>query len=275
MRRQILIGDVHGCADALKRLLDEVGFDPSQDRLRFVGDLVNRGGQSLEVLRYIHGLGKAAESVLGNHDLHFLAYAHKKPSRRKKNPEFDAILKASDAEVLLDWLLRRPLFWKNKDHRLAVVHAGIDPRWDVQATEVRAMELSHALQTEPELFFEHMYGNRPKRWRPHQPHFKRLRAITNVFTRMRFCDGHGRLDLTAKGDPKQPPKGFKPWWVYRHPDWKAWTVVFGHWSVLGLMVKKSVVCLDSGCAWGGQLSALISEPDQQAQTIVSVPARLG
>lgn len=272
MKRQILVGDIHGCADALKRLLDEVGFDPAQDRLRCVGDLVNRGGQSLEVLRFLHKQGESVESVLGNHDLHLLAYAH--VGKKKKNEEFNAILKADDGPELLDWLRHRPLFWKNRDHRLAMVHAGIDPRWGVEAAEARAAELSHALVTEPEAFFGHMYGNRPKRWRPSQPHFKRLRAITNVFTRMRFCDAKGRLNLTAKGNAKHPPPGFKPWWVHRQAEWKDWTLVFGHWSMLGLMVKKSVVCLDSGCAWGGALSALISDPDQDELQIVSVPASL-
>lgn len=272
MKRQIVIGDVHGCMDALARLLDQVGFDPNADRLRFVGDLVNRGGQSLEVVRFVSGLGEAAESVLGNHDLALLRYAHQKPRQRKKNLEFDSILKAEDGEALLDWLRTRPLFWKNDTHRLAVVHAGIDPRWGVAMTKARADELAHALTTEPGVFFEHMFGNSPRRWRPHQPHFKRLRAMTNVFTRMRFCDASGRLEFDAKGDPNKPPKGFLPWWVHRHPEWKDWTVVFGHWSVLGLMEKKRVVCLDSGCAWGGSLSALISDPDNKQRRIVSVPA---
>lgn len=274
MRRQIVIGDVHGCMDVLNRLLDEVRFDPTADRLRFVGDLVNRGGQSLEVLRFVAGLGSSAQVVLGNHDLALLRYAYQKPRRRKKNPEFNAILRADDGDALLAWLRERPLFWKNKNHRLAVVHAGIDPRWNLAATEARAQELSHSLNTEPEAFFSHMYGNRPKRWRPHQPHFKRLRAITNVFTRMRFCDANGRLEFQSKGNPEYPPKGFAPWWVHRHPEWRDWTVVFGHWSTLGLMVKKRVVCLDSGCAWGGALSALISDPNKDEHQVISVPAKL-
>lgn len=274
MKRQIVIGDVHGCMDALERLLDKVGFDPNADRLRFVGDLVNRGGQSVEVLRFVSGLGESAESVLGNHDLALLRYAHQKPRQRRKNPEFDSVLKAEDGQFLLDWLRTRPLFWNNNTHRLAVVHAGIDPRWDVAMTKARADELAHALITEPGMFFEHMFGNSPRRWRPHQPHFKRLRAMTNVFTRMRFCDASGRLEFDAKGDPNKPPKGFLPWWVHRHPEWKDWTVVFGHWSVLGLMEKKRVVCLDSGCAWGGSLSALISDPDNKQRRIVSVPANV-
>jgi len=273
MKRQIFVGDVHGCMDTLTQLLDTLHFDPRNDRLRFVGDLVNRGGQSLAVLRYVVDLGKAGDCVLGNHDLALLRYAHQKPSQRKKNDEFEAVLAAKDATTLLDWLRHRPLFWSNQRHRLAMVHAGIDPRWGVAATAERADELSHALIHEPAAFFEHMYGNSPKRWRAHQPHFKRLRAITNVFTRMRFCAPDGRLDFQSKGNPKKPPKGFSPWWVHRHADWKDWLIVFGHWSTLGLMVKKRVVCLDSGCAWGGELSALVFDPDQAHHDIVSVPAK--
>ena len=272
MKRHLFIGDVHGCLDALERLLDELKFDPASDRLRFVGDLVNRGGQSLGVLRLVKSLEGSAETVLGNHDLALLRYAHQKPSQRKKNAEFNAILKADDGAALLDWLRHRPLFWKHDRSQIAMVHAGLDPRWGVDATVERAGELSHALVHEPGAFFEHMYGNRPKRWRPHQPHFKRLRAITNVFTRMRFCTHKGRLDFQSKGDPHNPPKGFAPWWVHRHSDWQDWTVVFGHWSMLGLMVKKRVVCLDSGCAWGGQLSALVSDPNTGEHAIRSVEA---
>jgi len=274
MKRQIIIGDVHGCMDALHRLLEATAFDPDKDRLRFVGDLVNRGGQSLEVLRFVFQLQDGAETILGNHDLALLRYAYQKPRQRKKNIEFNSIVKAADGEELLDWLRHRPFIWKNDKHRLAVVHAGIDPRWDVKASMARATELSNALATEPEAFFSHMYGNRPRRWRPHQPHFKRLRAMTNVFTRMRFCDANGRLEFQSKGSPDQAPSGFRPWWVHRHPDWHDWTVVFGHWSALGLMVKKRVVCLDSGCAWSGSLSALISDPSKDGHEIVSVPSKV-
>lgn len=271
MSRQIFIGDVQGCRSALARLLDKLAFDPSVDRLRMAGDLVNRGGESLETLRLIQGLGSAAMSVLGNHDLHLLAYAHHYPRVRKKNPEFEAILGAPDGEALLAWLQAQPLMWKSKKRRLALVHAGVDPRWGPKAAQARASELELALATDADHFFAHMYGDRPRRWRPKQPHYSRLRAITNVFTRMRFCDASGRLDLEAKGNPKNRPKRFKPWYEHLHPDWAGWTLIFGHWSLLGRYTDGRVICLDSGCVWGGCLTALVV--DEESRRFESVDCR--
>ncbi len=261
MKRQIFIGDVQGCADPLKRLLDALRFDPACDRLRFAGDLVNRGGQSLQCLRLIHELRSAAMTVLGNHDLHLLAYAHHHPRVRKRNREFDEIIEAPDGDILLQWLLGQPLMWKSGSRQLAMVHAGVDPRWGPKRARKRAAEVEHALATDPHTFFAHMYGDRPRRWRPGQPHHSRMRAITNVMTRMRFCDARGRLELEAKGVPGRPPKGFRPWFHHLHRDWKRWTLIFGHWSMLGLFQQNGVVCLDSGCVWGNSLSALIIESD--------------
>ncbi len=271
-KRQIFIGDVQGCCEALARLLDRLRFDPSCDRLRFAGDLVNRGGESLETLRLIHSCGEAAMTVLGNHDLHLLAYAYgHAPRRFKKNREFEAILDAPDGAELLDWLISQPLFWKSDKRGLALVHAGSDPRWGPQDTAARAAELEHALATEPVHFFCHMYGDRPRRWRPRQPHYKRLRAITNVFTRMRFCDGRGRLELNAKSNPRLVPKGYAPWFEHLHPDWSRHLLIFGHWGLLGLMITDRVACLDSGCVWGGRLTALVD--DGETRSVVSVSGR--
>ena len=269
MRRQIFIGDVQGCRTALARLLDKLNFDPAADRLRFAGDLVNRGGDSLETLRLIHSCGDAAMSVLGNHDLHLLAYAHgRAPRRFQRNPEFEEILAAPDGAELLAWLQRQPLFWKSSKRRLALIHAGTDPRWGPKATAERATELEHALATDADHFFAHMYGDRPRRWRPGQPHFKRLRAITNVFTRMRFCDATGRLELNAKSNPKLVPRGFRPWFEHLNPQWEGWLLIFGHWGLLGLMVTDRLACLDSGCVWGGRLTALVD--DGETRSVVSV-----
>ncbi|TVS13553.1 MAG: symmetrical bis(5'-nucleosyl)-tetraphosphatase [Wenzhouxiangella sp.] len=269
MKRQIFIGDVQGCRTALARLLDKLRFDPAGDRLRFAGDLVNRGGESLETLRLIHSCGDAAMTVLGNHDLHLLAYAHgHAPPRLRRNREFEEILAAPDAGELLAWLKAQPMFWKSRTRRLALVHAGTDPRWGPKATALRAAELEHALSVDADQYFSHMYGDRPRRWRPSQPHYKRLRAITNVFTRMRFCNASGRLELNAKSDPRMVPKGFRPWFEHLHPDWNDWLLVFGHWGMLGLMVTDRLACLDSGCVWGGRLTALVD--DEQARTVVSV-----
>ncbi len=151
MKRQIFIGDVQGCHDALARLLDKLNFDPAADRLRFAGDLVNRGGQSLQTLRLVRSMGNAAMTVLGNHDLHLLAYAHgQAPQRLRGNPEFEAILSADDGQELIDWLSSAPMFWQSGKHRLAVVHAGTDPRWGPKKTAARAAELERALRQDPD-----------------------------------------------------------------------------------------------------------------------------
>ncbi len=272
MKRQIFVGDVQGCCEALTRLLDKLNFDPKADRLRFAGDLVNRGGESLSTLRLVRSLGSAAMTVLGNHDLHLLAYAYgHAPLRLRRNKEFDAILKADDGKDLLTWLRHQPLFWTSAKKGLALVHAGTDPRWGPRQTAARAAELEHALKTEPNQFFRHMYGDRPRRWRPGQPHYKRLRAATNVFTRVRFCDSTGRLDFDSKSDPRARPKGFRPWFEYLHRDWQGRLLVFGHWAMLGLMVTERVACLDSGCVWGGRLTALVD--DGETRSVVSVDCK--
>lgn len=273
MKRQIFVGDVQGHCEALERLLDKVRFDPAADRLRLAGDLVNRGGQSLETLRLIRSLGKSAMSVLGNHDLHLLAYASGVRKGKRDNPEFETILEASDGRDLLDWLRAQPLMWKSGKRRLAMVHAGLDPRWGPEVARERARELEHALASEPDEFFSHMYGNRPRRWRARQPHYMRLRAITNVFTRLRFCDREGRLDLDYKGSPKHAPKGVRPWFDFIHSDWQGWTVVFGHWSLLGAFSNDQVMCLDSGCVWGGELTALVVDGDERRLVAVDCDCR--
>ncbi len=261
LKRQIFIGDVQGCAGPLKHLLEGLNFDPTADSVRFAGDLVNRGGKSLKTLRFVRELGDSAMTVLGNHDLHLLAYAHRVRRAGRRNCEFDEIINAPDGAELLDWLIGQPLMWKSSSRQLAMVHAGVDPRWGPKRARKRAAEVEHALANDPETFFNHMYGDRPRRWRPRQPHHSRMRTITNVFTRMRFCDAEGRLELLAKGVPGKPPKGFRPWFEHLHPDWKGWTLVFGHWSMLGLHRSGGVLCLDSGCVWGNDLSALVIEPD--------------
>lgn len=268
MKRQIFIGDVQGCCSPLERLLDKLRFDPSADRLRFAGDLVNRGGESLASLRLVHSLRESAMTVLGNHDLHLLAYAFGFPKSRKTNPEFEEILDSPEADSMLEWLRSQPLMWKSRKRRLALVHAGIDPRWGVKAARAQAREVEQALAEDPETFFAHMYGDRPRRWRPGQPQHRRLRAITNVFTRMRFCDQKGRLELESKGNPDRAPKGYRPWFEHVHPEWISWTIIFGHWSLLGLYQDERVTCLDTGCVWGGSLTALVV--DDKGREIVAV-----
>ena len=257
--RRIFIGDLQGCREPLERLLDQLRFDPGNDHLFFAGDLVNRGGQSLETLRLVYSLRERVTTVLGNHDLHLLAYVHGK--RRKANAEFDAIAGARDGEALLDWLRHCPLIWLDAEERLGMVHAGIDPRWSPEDAQACASELERALREAPRKFFAGMYGDKPTRWRSDLGNADRLRSITNVLTRMRFCRADGRLALKAKGGADEAPSGYGPWFDFLHPDWEDWTLVFGHWSQLGLYQGDTAVCLDSGCVWGGSLSALVVEAD--------------
>lgn len=259
--RDIYVGDLQGCWKPFRRLLDRLSFDPAADRLCLAGDLVNRGGKSLKVLREIVALGEPHFSVLGNHDLHLLAYAHHWPRPRKSNREFEAILEHRDGERVLAWLKRQPLLWLNDDDRIALVHAGVDPRWDRTQARACAAEVEKVLPG-PKFgkFIDHMYGDRPPRWEPDQPRFTRLRTITNVLTRMRFARADGTLDFDSSGDMRKPPKGFRPWFELLHADWRKWSIVFGHWSLLGYHDHAGrAVCLDSGCVWGGCLTALVVE----------------
>jgi bis(5'-nucleosyl)-tetraphosphatase (symmetrical) len=263
-RRDIYIGDLQGCGPPFRRLLDKIGFDPAADRLCLAGDLVNRGGNSLAVLREIVGLGKPHFSVLGNHDLHLLAYARHWPNPAKRNREFEAILEHKHGERIVDWLKRQPLLWLNERDRIALVHAGIDPRWNRSQARDCAEEVEKVLRGPKfDRFIDRMYGDEPARWEADQKRFTRLRTITNVLTRMRFARSDGTLELSSSGDLNKRPKGFRPWFELLHRDWARWSVVFGHWSMLGYhdhnpgKGRAQAICLDSGCVWGGCLTALI------------------
>jgi len=268
-RRDIYIGDIQGFWEPFKRLLDKLAFDPARDRLCLAGDLVNRGGKSLKVLRRIVALGEPHFSVLGNHDLHLLAYAHMHPQVRKPNPEFEKILNHAEGDRILQWLRAQPLLWLNEADRIALVHAGIDPRWDPARARKSAAEVEQALVGKKfGKFIDNMYGNEPDRWSADQKRFVRLRTATNVLTRMRFARDDGRLDFKSSGDMNNPPKGFRPWFEMLDNSWRDWSVVFGHWSMLGYFDYKTgdhsqAICLDSGCVWGGCLTALVVEDNSR------------
>jgi bis(5'-nucleosyl)-tetraphosphatase (symmetrical) len=245
------IGDVQGCYDELQRLLGKISFDKSGDRLWFVGDLVNRGPKSLEVLRFVKDLAERAVVVLGNHDLHLVAQ-YGGIERAHKSDTFGDVLESSDAAELIAWLRRRPMM--HAEGSYAMVHAGLLPQWSVAKALSLAREVERALATPAyKQFLEHMYGSRPDRWDDALAGWDRLRVIVNAMTRMRFCDRAGRMDLEGKGiDPR---RGFLRWYEAR-PQNDFCTLVFGHWSQLGLVLQGTVVGLDSGCVWGGALSAL-------------------
>lgn len=261
MKRRIFVGDLQGCRVPLERLLDKLSFDAAADELYLAGDLVNRGGDSLATLSLVHSLREVTTTVLGNHDLHLLAYAHGRLG--KVNAEFEAILDDERGDELLEWLRGCRLIWLDESVGLAMVHAGVDPRWGPQRARACARDVERALAEAPEPFFANMYGDDPARWQPDLPQAERLRTITNVLTRMRFCSEDGRLDLAAKGGAGNAPPGFEPWFDHLHSGWRGWTLVFGHWSQLGLYEGDGVVCLDSGCVWGGSLSALVVEGDER------------
>ena len=245
------IGDVQGCFDELQQLLARIGFDAVRDRLWFVGDLVNRGPKSLEVLRFVRSLGQSAVTVLGNHDLH-LVCQHEGIERMRKDDTFGDVLSAPDAPELIDWLRMQPML--HAEGRYAMVHAALLPQWSVQQGGALAREVEQAL-TGPQYreFLANLYGNRPNHWDDALAGWDRLRVIVNAMTRMRFCTPDGRMELKAAGTVG--PKGYRAWYEAR-PARDEPVLVCGHWSALGLMLSERFALLDSGCVWGGALSAL-------------------
>ncbi len=248
------IGDIQGCYDDLLRLLEVINFNPHEDKLWFAGDLVNRGKKSLETLRFIKGLGDAAVCVLGNHDLHLLAiaYLHKKA---KKKDTLNEILHASDKDELIDWLRKRPLFHYNNHYGL--LHAGLPPQWTISQAKMMAASLENVLRADDYLeFFKVMYGNKPDLWSNKLEGVERLRFILNCFTRIRYCDAQGRLDFHDKGKPGTQQSHLQPWFSFKSRKNIDLKIIFGHWSTLGFYEDKYCCGIDTGCLWGGQLTAL-------------------
>ena len=261
------IGDVQGCYEELRALLALLRFSPDRDRLWFVGDLVNRGPRSLETLRLVRSLDDNAVVVLGNHDLHLLAVVHG-VERKKKTDTLDAVLTAPDRDRLLEWLLTRPMAYSEAGDLM--VHAGVVPQWTVALTLELAREVEAALTRDPRALFDHMYGNEPDRWSPGLSGMERLRFAINVLTRLRVCTADGRVDLDVKGEPPPPPSPLKPWFTLEQRLSRGARIIFGHWSALGFVQSHGVIGLDSGCVWGGALTALDLD---SARPPVSVPCR--
>jgi len=246
------VGDLQGCLEPLLCLLEQVSFNPRSDQLWAAGDVVNRGPQSLETLRYVKGLGPAFRMVLGNHDLHLLAAAR---GIKRLNPKdtLQEILDASDRDELLDWLRQQPLLMSAQGY--TIVHAGIPPHWDLQTARFMAKKVEAVLHSDkPGVFFKHMYGNEPSCWQAGQSETIQLRTITNYFTRMRFCNAHGELELIAKKEPELAPVGFAPWYSHQRRLASKEKILFGHWAALeGKRLGKNLYPLDTGCVWGGRL----------------------
>jgi len=261
------IGDIQGCHTEFRDLLDVIGFDVSRDRLWLVGDLVNRGAGSLAVLRDVMAMGDAATAVLGNHDFHLLTIAagHRKPHR---GDTLDDILAAPDRDALVAWLMRRPLVVVEGDH--AMVHAGLLPSWTVAQALSLSREVEAVLASErAHEFLGVLYGDEPRRWRDDLTGYDRLRVVVNACTRLRFCTSDDTMELAEKRGVESTPAGFAPW--FQHPARRSASavVVCGHWSTLDLLLTPNVMMLDSGCVWGGALTA-VRLPDRR---VYQVPSR--
>lgn len=251
------IGDVQGCFAALQQLLSKLQFDERHDELWVAGDLVNRGPQSLQTLRFLKGLGSRCKIVLGNHDLHMLAVAFGARKISLKDT-FDDVLNAKDAEELLLWLRQQPLLYTDEVREITMVHAGIPPMWSLKKATRLADEISQVLRSDsPQTLFDAMYGNTPESWNNDLQGGERLRVITNYLTRLRFCDASGTLDLESKSSKVSDRAGFLPWFLHENRKTKNNCILFGHWAALeGEAECENVYALDTGCVWGGSLTAI-------------------
>jgi bis(5'-nucleosyl)-tetraphosphatase (symmetrical) len=252
-----VVGDIQGCFTPLQCLLDEVGFNPKNDQLWSVGDLVNRGPQSLEVLRFFYQLGDAAKIVLGNHDLHLLAI-WRGIRKHKKNDTLIDILNAPDCDTLLSWLRRQPLLRHDTANNIVMVHAGLAPQWDIATAKSLADEISAVLQSGAiDSYLAGMYGDTPIRWDDKLQGIERWRVITNYFTRLRFCTKKGDLDLVTKESATHDDPDYLPWFAIKKRRSIGTKILFGHWAALLCDTQRDdVIGLDSGCVWGGSLTLM-------------------
>ena len=268
------IGDIQGCYDELKQLLKKIQFKDDRDRLWFTGDLVNRGPKSLQALRMIKAMDANATVVLGNHDLHLLAtaYDHLKPG---KKDTLDEILDAPDREELLHWLRTRPLMHVDPELEVVMLHAGLHPDWSIEQAQSLAHEVETVLQSDDHIsFYRHMYGDKPRNWSDKLKGWSRLRYITNIFTRLRYCDDKGKTRLGIKGAPGTQPKDLMPWFEIDTRLSRDSRIIFGHWSTLALLKDyryPNVYPLDTGCLWGGRLTAMRLETEAFTRTSVDCP----
>jgi len=249
------VGDIQGCFNSLERLLDKCAFSPARDRLWLVGDMVNRGPKSLETLRFIKSLGNLALPVLGNHDLYLLMVAEGGAKARGKDDTLQPILEAADRDDLLDWLRRQPLC--HVEGHYCMVHAGLLPQWTTQQARALAREAETTLQGRKyREFIANMWGSKPDCWSDDLSGWPRLRVIVNAMTRMRFCTPEGVMDFRVKGEVCKAPEGYVPWFEVPGRRSADNVLITGHWSALGLKVMPNLLAIDSGCLWGGSLTAI-------------------
>ncbi|HRJ54029.1 MAG TPA: symmetrical bis(5'-nucleosyl)-tetraphosphatase [Candidatus Thiothrix moscowensis] len=266
------IGDLQGCYEPLLRLLEKLRFDPAEDTLWFAGDLVNRGKHSLETLRFMRSLGKAAICVLGNHDISLIAAFH---DLRKPHKSLKALVEAPDYAELIEWVAQRPILHTDQQLGYAISHAGIPPQWDMHTAETCAREVEQMLASPARaVWLAQVYGDLPDVWNSHLPLFERHRYILNAFTRMRYCRPDGSLEFEAKQHPdtyagkNDKNRKLIPWFNYPTKHALGMTILFGHWSTLGYYAGNKVIALDTGCVWGGQLSAI--RIDTNNPTLITV-----
>jgi len=255
------IGDIQGCCQELKALLARCRYSADRDELWFVGDLVNRGPQSVETLRFVRSLGASATVVLGNHDLHLLALVFSK-RKSKDGDTLDDILAAPDRDQLLEWLLGRPLAVYDEPRGDFLVHAGLAPEWTPRAAAKLAREVEAVLRDDARTLFDSMYGNKPDRWSDSLRGMDRLRFVINAFTRMRYCRADGSMDLKMKAAPGEQPEDYIPWFDMPGRQSHEVRVVCGHWSTLGYKKRRDLLALDTGCVWGGSLTAVNLDADE-------------
>ncbi|NKB38150.1 MAG: symmetrical bis(5'-nucleosyl)-tetraphosphatase [Gammaproteobacteria bacterium] len=261
------IGDIQGCYSELLSLLDEINFDDAKDRLWFTGDIVNRGPASLQSLRFVKSLSDRAVVVLGNHELHLLAIANGQEKYLHKSDTIDDILGAHDRNELLNWLRYLPLMHEDTELGFVMVHAGLAPDWSVEEAQSYANEVEEKLRGKDYLkYFAHMYGNTPAKWSEALVGWDRLRTITNYFTRLRFCDEKGKMDFDEKNSPGHQAAPYLPWFEIARRASAEKKIIFGHWAALRNYhtdyKAHNVFPLDTGCLWGGRLSALRLEDEQ-------------
>ena len=266
------IGDLQGCYGPTQRLLEKIRFDPARDQLWFCGDLVNRGGESLETLRLVHSLREQSIVVLGNHDLSLLAISERTvDDQRRVNQDLQRILFADDRDTLIDWLRQRPLLHSDRTLGWMMIHAGLSPKWTTTHAEKHAREVEHRLHGEGRRkLLRNMYGDFPA-WTPALRGIERERAIINIFTRMRYCSTRGRIAFNEKGAPGTQVPGLYPWYAVPGRAERDLKIVCGHWSTLGLFIGHGVHAIDTGAVWGGKLTALQLDTDELR--LVQVPGR--
>lgn len=252
------IGDVQGCYDSLRRLLDKIEFDERRDELWFTGDLVNRGPASLKTLRFVRSLGASAITVLGNHDLHLLAAHLTTVNRRSSKDTLDEVLRAKDCEELLHWLRQRPFIHGDERINTVMIHAGLAPDWSIAKHFKQAKKLEAILRSdEAAKLLKLMYGVTPRVWSAALSYWQRRQYALAVFTRLRYVDNKGRLEMSQKGAPGNHLPHTRPWFNAKHPRWEEQArIVFGHWSTLDRTRRDDVIALDGGCVWGGCLMAV-------------------